>query len=291
MAVERNMARVDGGIDMTGWLILAGAALFGQNTETENDLRQALQALSKKNHAQARQFADKVLKVDPKNDQARATRAHALEGLGKFSDALADWNVYLERHAKEYDPWFQRGCVHFKNGQFKESVQDFDRSIEVRPEAKRHHWQRGISCYYAGLFDEGTKQFEVYQDFDNADVENAVWRFMCMARKENVAKARSAILTIGNDRRVPMRQVYDMFKGTLQPDDVMNAARQGDSKTQARQLFYAHLYVGIYYDLAGDGAKALDHVSQSASDAYRIDHYMGDVARIHRDVLRRELKK
>ena len=107
---------------------------------------------------------------------------------------------------------------------------------------------------------------------------------MCMARKDGIDKARKAILKIGNDKRVPMRQVYDLFKGDLKTDDVLKAAKTDP------QLFYAHLYVGIYFDLLGDKKQALAHLNKAADD-YRIEHYMGDVARIHRDLLAKELKK
>lgn len=198
----------------------------------------------------------------------------------------------IAANPKQADAYQERGCVHFKLGNFKASVQDFDRYIELRPERKTRHWQRGISCYYAGLYDEGRKQFEIYHADDDGDVENVVWRFMCMARADGIAKARKAILKVGDDRRVPMRQVYELFGGTLKPGDVLAAAQAGkpDKARLSHQLFYAHLYVGIYYDLEGDTKQALTHLNKAA-DEYRIDHYMGDVARVHRDLLRKALDK
>ena len=105
-----------------------------------------------------------------------------------------------------------------------------------------------------------------------------------MARKDGIAKARTAILKIGDDRRVPMRQVYDLYKGELKVDDVMKAAKANN------ELFYAHLYVGIYHDLLNEKQKAFEHLNKATED-YRIGHYMWDVARIHRDLLAKELKK
>ena len=167
-----------------------------------------------------------------------------------------------------------------------------DLAIELRPEQKTSHWQRGISYYYAGRYDEGRRQFEGYQDYDSNDVENAVWRFMCMARADGIDKARKAILKIGDDRRVPMRQVYDLYKGDLKPADVLAAANAGKVSAGQRnsQLFYAHLYVGIYYDLVKDKKKAFEHVNKAAEE-HRIGHYMWDVARVHRDLLAKEIKK
>jgi lipoprotein NlpI len=113
-----------------------------------------------------------------------------------------------------------------------------------------------------------------------------------MARADGIDKARKAILKIGDDKRVPMRQVYDLYKGDLKPDDVLTAANagKGNLTERDRQLFYAHLYVGIYYDLLNDKKKAFEHINRAAKE-HRIGHYMWDVARIHRDLLAKELKK
>jgi lipoprotein NlpI len=202
-----------------------------------------------------------------------------------LKQALAAANDAVAKAPKDADAYQRRGELHFKLGHIDASIKDFDQYIALRPQAKISHWQRGIAYYYAGRYDEGRRQFEGYQDFDSNDVENAVWRFMCMARKNGMDRARQAILKIGDDRRVPMRQVYDLFKGDLKPADVLAAARAGDPPAEQlnRRLFYAELYVGIYYDLLGDRARALDHLNRAVE--HRIGHYMWDVARVHRDLL------
>ena len=99
------------------------------------------------------------------------------------------------------------------------------------------------------------------------------------------------MLKIGRDKRVPMMQVYDLYRGALKPADVLAAAEAGEVAPMQRQqrLFYAHLYLGLYYDATGNKKQALEHMSQAA-DKYRITHYMGDVARVHEGLLRKELK-
>ena len=231
---------------------------MGGTQSAQDLLKEANAALAADRNEEARTLLDKALTLDPKLAEA----------------------------------YHQRGCVHFKLANFKESVRDFDKYIELRPQRKASHWQRGISHYYAGQYEDGTKQFEGYQDFDSNDVENAVWRYMCMARADGLAKARKDMLKIGDDRRVPMRQVYEMFSGRLQPADVLAAAVDGSPAKELlnRQLFYAHLYVGIHYDLEGDLPNALEHLNKAA-DEHRIGHYMWDVARIHRDLVKKKVAK
>lgn len=185
-----------------------------------------------------------------------------------------------------------RGSVHFMRGQFKDSVADFDRVIALRPKEANGHWQRGISLYYAGKYAEGMKQFNAYEKVSTTDVENGVWHFLCAAKKDGVAKARQGMLKIGHDDRVPMMKVYALFKGEAKPADVLAEAKAGRATEELRnrQLFYAHLYLGLYYDVSGDAKKAKEHLALAASDKLRIAHYMGEVARVHLEVLNKAKK-
>lgn len=239
-------------------------------------------------------LADKAVMRFPKDATVYAFRAELLEKSDQYAKAVADWTSFLqldkEKPAAAYQ---QRGLLHFKAGNIKESIEDFDRYIKLVPKAEVSHWQRGISHYYAGRYDDGMAQFEGYQKFDSNDVENAVWRFMCQVKKEGMDKARKDMLKIGDDKRVPMRQIYDLYLGKMTVEEVLDLAAKtnaGDKKAVNAQLFYAHLYVGILRELEGKKEAALEHL-QRATEDHRIGHYMWDVARVHRDLLKKELKK
>jgi hypothetical protein len=76
--------------------------------------------------------------------------------------------------------------------------------------------------------------------------------------------------------------VYDLFAGNAQPEDVLAAVEKGKPKgpeLESRQ-FYAHLYLGLYYDSTGDKNKAKEHLEKAGADD-KIGGYMGDVARVH----------
>ena len=57
------------------------------------------------------------------------------------------------------------------------------------------------------------------------------------------------------------------------------------------RLFYAHLYLGLYYESLGDKKKALEHLTLAAADEHSVGGYMWEVARVHRDIRRQEAKK
>ena len=83
-----------------------------------------------------------------------------------------------------------------------------------------------------------------------------------------------------------MRQVYDLFAGTKTSEDVLAAAsKSDDEKTESGQLFYAHLYLGFWYDVNGDHGRALEEMDASLAVRSANAKLMSTV-RIHRDVLR-----
>jgi len=177
---------------------------------------------------------------------------------------------------------FDRAVSDFLAGRIPESVAGFDELARRAPASAPQLWQRGIALYYAGRYKDCRAQFESHRIVNPDDVENAAWHFLCVAREESPAAARAALLPVGPDPRVPMRQVYELYSGRLTPDAVIAAAgARPDGE------FYARLYVGLYYEATGDGARALEHIQQAAAERYRqAGGYMHAVARIHLDRLK-----
>jgi lipoprotein NlpI len=172
---------------------------------------------------------------------------------------------------------FDRAVADFLSGRIAESVTGFDALATLAPDAAPQLWQRGIALYYAGRYKDCRAQFEAHRTVNPDDVENAAWHFLCVARAESPAAARAALLPVGADARVPMRQIYDMFRGALTSDDVLAAAG-----TRPESQFYANLYVGLYFDALGNRDRAIVHIAEAASDRYaRVGGYMHAVARIH----------
>ena len=85
-----------------------------------------------------------------------------------------------------------------------------------------------------------------------------------------------------------MAQVHALYAGKVGPAAVLEAARKAKQLAQGKQvkgqLFYAHLYLGLYYEAAGDATKAKEHMDLAAGE-YAQDHYMGEVARVHAKLL------
>jgi lipoprotein NlpI len=244
------------GVVMTGGSVTRGESV-------EELVMQAVKASDQRDYSRAVERATRAVELSPEHASAYMARARAL----------------------------------FCSAKIAESISDFDKYVELAPAAEPRQWERGIAYYYAGKFKQGATQFEHYQTFDGHDVENSVWRFLCMAPDVGVERARAVMLPIENDRRIPMMQVFELYRGKLKPDDVLLAAKAGDPDPAvlAGRLFYAHLYLGLWFDAHGKQTEANRYIQLAADESLKlnpyINTYMWEVARIHQKLLRGELKR
>lgn len=261
------------------------------STETALLVSQARTAFRAGESDKAVKLAEQAIAQEPKNPRLRLFAGSLHATLRQYQKALAQFDKAVELDPKSAQAYDLRGAEHFKLGNIKQSIADFDQAIELDPRRKPGHWQRGIAYYYAGQYDAGRKQFEGYQTVDDSDVENAVWRFLCMARASTPEKARGEILKIGEDRRVPMKQIYELFAGNAKPQEVLSAAKAGDpdKATLNRRLFYAYQYLGLYHEAQGNDDQALEYTRKAVD--HKIGHYMWDVARVHLLLREKQSKK
>jgi lipoprotein NlpI len=278
-------------ITITALCLFAATPGVAAEKESFDGLQfQARAAYAKGKPQEAVMLATQAIAVAPRNPRGYALRASLHAESREPGKAIADYDQAIQLDPLQPDAWQHRGGEHFKLGHIKESLADFDRFIELEPAQAPYHWQRGISLYYAERFEEGRKQFELHQTVNPDDVENAVWHFLCVARAAGVENARAALISIKNDPRVPMMEVHALFANKLKPEDVLKAAAADNPPPLRlnRQLFYAHLYLGLYFEVLGDDQQACEHITQAAG-RYRTDDYMGAVARVHRQLRWRKM--
>jgi lipoprotein NlpI len=274
-----------------GWgiVVIASAisdSFAAQDVEPAVLLHDAASAAREGKLIEATRLATQAIQADPNERGGYQLRAGLYAAAGEHKRAIADYDQLLKLDPQLAEAYDQRGSQRFMMGQIKQSIDDFDRFLALKPQQEPHHWKRGISYYYAGRYDDGRRQFEGYQTVDGNDVENAVWRYLCMARSLGVQAARDAMLKIKQDPRVPMMEVYALYSGKASGEDVLAAARAGSPTPEAinARLFYAHLYLGLFYEAAGDGRLAREHIG--AAVEHKIGHYMWNVAEVHAELLK-----
>jgi lipoprotein NlpI len=179
------------------------------------------------------------------------------------------------------------GSASFAAGKMNQCVAAYDEAIRLDPTTEPYLWQRGLALYYADRFDDGVKQFETHQTVNSQDVENAVWHLLCAARVSDVEKARKKLIPITGDTRIPMSQIYEMFAGRMTPAEVLRSAKKTSARVKAGshrqklQLYYAHLYTGLYHEMLKDRQAAVASLRKAAEvNPLEKTNFMGQVARV-----------
>lgn len=189
------------------------------------------------------------------------------------------WTKYFHSHPNDIRGYIQRGMVYFKLGKIAESIQDFDHAEQLDPSIKPYLWQRGLSYYYAEQYQLGAEQFEIDLTVNSQDVEETVWRYLCIAQFQGVEAAKNTLLPVKNDPRPVLRSVYDLFAGNCTPEDLLKIGQ-----TQGKQgNFYSHLYLGLYYEAEQNIELAKTYINQAATE-YEIDDYMWNLAVVHQKI-------
>ena len=255
-------------------------------------LGQAQAAYSKGDRPQALSLINKAIQTDLENPAPYFARAQYHRGQGDSIKAIEDFDKVLKLNPAAVDVYHLRGVEHFYQGHIADAVNDFNQYILLAPREAPNHWQRGIALYYADKFAEGRLQFEQHQTVNSQDVENAAWHYFCVARADGPEKARSLLLPIASDGRVPMMEIHALLSGAGSPEAVLEAAVANNPSpaTRNRQLFYAHLYLGLYYEVNKDPARADENI-QKAIPLVAKDDYMGRVALVHAKIRKAAKKK
>ncbi len=263
---------------------VAAAAPACAQAPREITVSDAAASLQRGDLQEAIRIAGGLLEAETPNLAAYWVRAKAYERSGDFAAAIEDYAQLLEYRPGDPQIHNAIGAAAFKNADIERSIAAFDAAIEQEPALEPHHWQRGISYYYAERFEEGEEQFQLHRSVNPQDVENAVWHFLCAMPSIGPVNARARLIPIDNDPRAPMMEIYNLFRGEASADDVLGRARQAASPDElAGQMFYAHLYLGLYHEAYGRAEAAAGHIAKAVRN-YPANHYMGHVARVHQQL-------
>jgi tetratricopeptide (TPR) repeat protein len=196
--------------------------------------------------------------------------------IAALETELERWTAVVRRNPNNPQAYIRRGMAFFQLAQIEASIWDFDRAEKLNPEITPFLWQRGLAYYYANCYEAGAQQFELDLTVNSQDVEETVWRYLCLARGRSLETANSTLLEVRTDPRPVMCRIYDFYAGHCAAEDVLATGREDG----LRGKFYSHLYLGLYAEAAGDADNAQQWISTATND-YAINDYMWHVARVH----------
>jgi len=197
----------------------------------------------------------------------------------QLEQELQYWDGIVQANSRNPNAFVRRGMTQFKLGNIPASIQDFNQAEQLDARLTPYLWQRGLSYYYAQRFEEGASQFEIDLTVNGQDVEETVWRFLCIAQSQGVEAAIATLLPVRQDPRPFMRRVYDLYAGHCTIETLLAEAATEDE----RGKFYRHLYVGLYAEAHQDQVQAQEHLAIAAEQS-PLDDYMWHLAIVHRQL-------
>lgn len=239
-------------------------------------LDQAQDLLEQDRYEEAAAAATEAISLAPSDVRGYLMRGVIREQARLFALAIDDYTRAIDREKTRAGIYVRRGATRFFSGDINGSIADFDEVAKLEPDREPHLWQRGISYYYAGRYQDCAAQFARHQKVNPNDVENAVWHFLCVARSSNITEARKRLMPVQGDSRVPMAEIHRLYAGRGTAKDVLDKAG-----TDPEARMYAHLYLGLWEDVNGRKAQAHDYLTKAAKIAELPGHYMWEVARVH----------
>lgn len=210
----------------------------------------------------------------------------------RLDETIARLTMQIAESPKTFDLYSRRGDALFFRGKFAEAVADYEKTVEIEPQAETSHWRKGIAYFYAKRYKEAARQFENYHEFDNVDRENGIWRYLSQTKALGREKAREGLLKYEKGDREPLPDVYRLFAGEITADELLKKINSANLAQREREqrLFYAELYVGLNEFVEGRLESAEKHLDQAAKNEWGAQAgsgpgWMWHVARVHRDLL------
>jgi len=181
-------------------------------------------------------------------------------GQGNEAGALKEYDrvIALGRNPNDLlaSAFASRGSVYLTLGQFQRGLQDFDEALRRQSNSTEAHSGRGQAYFDLGQFGKAEADLSAAADQEPKVAYNALWLFLAQSRQDKDAKAELDRRAAKLDLKTWPGPVVDFYRGRIGMDDVLAAARTGDTKTQRDQQCETGFYLGEHTLLAGDKDEA-----------------------------------
>ena len=113
---------------------------------------------------------DRMVAMDPQNMQAYANQGDALQALGQFEEALARYAQAISIAPDCAETYSNRGLALHEIKRFEEALESYDQAIAINPALSAACFNRGNACRELGRFEEALGD---YGQARRLDAENA----------------------------------------------------------------------------------------------------------------------
>lgn len=136
-----------------------------------NDKDYVKMALSCSNPSEAVNLLDKAIDINPDasnyyvyRGQMRFRLIPDIIGFDGYDLIISDCNKAIDLDSNNYSAYYLKGIVEYEQGKFEEALNDFDKSIELKPSFAAYNSRAG-AFVYLGKYDKAIEDYDIAINF------------------------------------------------------------------------------------------------------------------------------
>jgi tetratricopeptide (TPR) repeat protein len=211
--------------------------------------------------------------LQPDNAAYYAERGLARFELGILSNATVDLDKAVALDPNSAEQRFNRSRLHRLMGNLPAAQSDLTAALKLDPRHSGAYGLRGVIREARGDLDGALADYTQAAALNREHVFHQFRRFLVLRQKHQdgfAELARAVAQTPEGWERAIGRYLID----TLPENDFLALAAKGTAETQRLQLCEAHYYVGMTYLIAGNDARAREHLQKCVDQ--KVLNYLED---------------
>lgn len=185
----------------------------------------------------------KALELDPKSVEAHWLRAYVYRYRKRDPDkAIADYTAALQIDPTDSSSRTSRADAYEAMGRYEEAAADYDAWIEQNPQGPFGYWARGRMNLALGKVGAAEADLAKAVSLKPTDAYNVLWLHLARLKAGVNDRAELAAEAARANRAVWPGPILDYLTGKTEAGVVLARAGEGDAR--ATQLCEAHLFLG-----------------------------------------------
>lgn len=158
-----------------------------------------------------------------------------------FTGAILDLSIVINENPKDSEAYYQRGQCYQKTGNFKGSLKDINKAIELSPEKKEYRLLRGLAKLELELYDDAILDFDTVLSENSEHGEAYFYKAYC--------EFKEGVSDDFKHHKQHLHNAYDDYSQALKLDPELEVAYFNRGEIQ--------MELGHYIEAIADFKKAL----------------------------------
>lgn len=158
-----------------------------------------------------------------------------------YTGAILDLSIVINENSNDAEAYYQRGSCYQETGNYKGSLKDINKAIELAPEKKEYHLLRGLAKLELELFEDAIHDFDTVLTVDKEHAEAYFYKAYC--------EFKEGVSDNFKHHKQHLHNAYDDYSHALKLDPELEVAYFNRGEIQ--------MELGHYIEAIADFKKAI----------------------------------